>query len=260
MAFGEASNPAFLIPDSSAVRTRRRDLIELSIGYGLILLILWMPRPWQRLLYFAPVVWILLVTVLSFDGWKTMGLRISGFLRSLWVAGAALLTASIAVIIARRLQTLHEPPSPALFLKAFWGYAIWSLVQQFLLQDFVLLRLLRLLPSQWSAIIAAVSLFALAHLPNPVLTIATMLWGFAACLLFLRYRNLYILGITHAIFGICIAVTVPGPISHNMRVGLGYLHYHPPHRYLSQRDHIASTEACVTADAPTLRSARHARP
>lgn len=260
MALSEASNPALATPDSLAIRPRRRELIELSIGYGLILLILWLPRPWQRLLYFAPLTWILLVTFLSFDGLKTMGLRISGFLRSSWVIGAALFGACIAVVIARRLQTLHQPPNLTLFLKAFWGYAIWSLVQQFLLQDFVLLRLLRLLPTQWSAVTGAVGLFAIAHLPNPVLTVATILWGLAACLLFLRYRNLYILGITHAIFGICLAVTVPAHISHNMRVGLGYLRFHSTHRYLSQSDHIVSTEAWVTAEAPTLRSARHALP
>lgn len=263
MALSDVSRPAILPSDSPGVRTRSRDLVELSIGYGLILLILWLPRPWQRLLYFAPVVWIFLVTILSFDGWKALGLRISGFLSTLWVAGVALLVASVAFIIARRLQTLHQPPSPALFVKAFWGYAIWSLVQQFLLQNFVLLRLLRLLPTQWSAVIGAGSLFAIAHLPNPVLTVATAIWGLAACLLFLRYRNLYILGITHAIFGICLAVTIPGHISHNMRVGLGYLRYHPGHpyhRYLSQSDHIVSTDAWVTAEAPTLRSALHARP
>ena len=260
MALSEASNPALATPDSPVVRPKRRELIELSIGYGLILLIIWLPRPWQRLLYFAPLTWILLVTFLSFDGLVTMGLRISGFLRSAWVIGAALFGACVAVVIARRLQTLHQPPSLALFLKAFWGYAIWSLVQQFLLQDFVLLRLLRLLPSKWSAVITAVGLFGLAHLPNPVLTVATIVWGLVACLLFLRYRNLYTLGITHAIFGICLAVTVPAHISHNMRVGLGYLHYRSAHHYLSQSDHIVSTEAWVTADAPTLRSASHARP
>jgi hypothetical protein len=37
----------------------------------------------------------------------------------------------------------------------------------------------------------------------------------------------------HAIMGIAIAITIPGPVDHNMRVGLGYLTYHHPTR-LSQ--------------------------
>jgi hypothetical protein len=55
-----------------------------------------------------------------------------------------------------------------------------------------------------------------------------LVWGLAACLLFLCYRNLYPLALAHAIFGITIAITVPGPVDHNMRVGLGYLKYHHP--------------------------------
>ena len=67
------------------------------------------------------------------------------------------------------------------------------------------------------------------HLPNPILTAASFVWGLAACLLFLRYRNLYILAITHAILGITLAMTVPGPVIRNMRVGLGYLTYPANH-------------------------------
>jgi hypothetical protein len=104
-------------------------------------------------------------------------------------------------------------------------------------------------------VIVAAGLFAFAHLPNPILTPLTLIWGLAACLLFLRYRNVYTLAIVHAVFGICIAVTVPGPVDHNMRVGLGYLTYRPhDHHHRSQKDHIVSTDAWVIADAPTRRS------
>ncbi len=53
----------------------------------------------------------------------------------------------------------------------------------------------------------------------------TLIWGLIACFVFLRYRNLYTLAITHAILGICLAISVPGPVIRNMRVGLGYLTY-----------------------------------
>ena len=72
-------------------------------------------------------------------------------------------------------------------------------------------------------------IFAVAHLPNPILVPFTLLWGLAACLLFLRYRNLYPLAMAHAILGITIAIAVPGPVDHNMRVGLGYLTYAHTH-------------------------------
>jgi hypothetical protein len=130
--------------------------------------------------------------------------------------------------VADRLQTLHQPHGLVPFVERFWGYSIWALAQQFVLQDFVLLRLLRLLESRKAAVLAATGLFVIAHLPNPLLLAATLIWGLAACLLFLRYRNLYSLAMAHAIFGICIAITVPGPVDHNMRVGRGYSTYRRP--------------------------------
>ncbi len=133
--------------------------------------------------------------------------------------------ASLAVFAAVRYQTLHPIGGFRLYLKNYWGYAIWSFAQQWLLQGFFLLRLVRILPGKRYAAIVAASIFALAHLPNPILTAMTLIWGLIACLVFLRYRNLYTLAITHAILGICLAISVPGPVIRNMRVGLGYLTY-----------------------------------
>ncbi len=249
--------------DSSATpRTRRRALIEIAIAYGLILAVIWSPRPWQRFTWILAVVSVATIVVLSFDGARAMGLRAKNFFRSIWVVGAALALAGVAVALAARYHTLRTPGGALFFFEDFWSYALWSGVQQFLLQCFFLSRLLRLLPNAKMAAFAAAALFALAHLPNPILASLSVIWGFIACLIFLRYRNLYPLAIAHAILGITIAITIPGPIDHNMRVGLGYLTYHRGfhrHRHFSQRDQIASTVAWVTAAAPTLRSVLHAR-
>ena len=240
------------------VRPKWRDALELAVGYGLILAVLWTPRPWQRYLYIAAILWIAAVTWISWDGRRVMGLRVGGMLRSLWVVALALAVAGIAVLVASRMNTLHRPVNAGLFVKSFWGYTLWSFVQQFLLQDFVLLRLLRLLPSKATAIAAATGLFALGHLPSPILTVLTIVWGASACWLFLRYRNVWTLGMAHAVLGVCVAIVVPGRIDHNMRVGLGYLKYHPrghgmrPH--LNQTDHSVSTNEWVIADDPTRRS------
>jgi len=223
------------IENLATAHPRRRDLLELSVGYGLIFLVLWTPRHWQRPLYCAAIVWIAAATWLSFDGWHAMGIRTANLFRSMWVVAIALVAAAAAVFLAARLHTLHPPPGAEALIATFWGYALWSLVQQFLLQDFFLLRLLRLLPGNRSAVFAAAGLFAFAHLPNPILTPMTFVWGLAACLLFLRYRNLFPLGIAHAIFGICLAITIPGHVIHNMRVGLGYLTY--AHDHIRHRSH-----------------------
>jgi membrane protease YdiL (CAAX protease family) len=247
--------------NSVAAARKRRELLELGVGYGLILLVIWTPRPLQTVLYYVAIVVLAAIFWRSFESWAAMGLRTMNFLRSLWVVGVALMLAAVAVLLAIRLHTSHVPHGPVLFLKGYWGYILWSFVQQILLLDFFLLRLLRLMPRRTYAVAATAGIFALAHLPNPILTPLTLLWGLGACLIFLRYRNLYPLAMAHAILGICIAITVPGSVSHNMRVGLGYLQYRlPRNHYRSQSDHIVSTQAWVIAEAPTRRCCRHARP
>ncbi len=160
----------------------------------------------------------------------------------MWVPVAAIAFAATAVMLAAHFHSLRLPyPLPAqsdstfghalLFMKSYWAYALWTFVQQFLLQGFFLLRMLQIVPAPKTAAFATASLFALAHIPNPVLAIATLVWGFAACVVFLRYRNLYPLAMAHAIFGITLAITVPPPVMRNMRVGLGYLTY--AHRHAS---------------------------
>ena len=184
-----------------------------------------------------------------------MGVRVAGFFRSLWVVGVALCLAACAVLLAGRMQTLHAPNTTLRLVQGFWGYAVWSFFQQFLLQDFVMRRLLKLTNYRRVAVIGAAGLFALAHLPNPVLTVMTLVWGVASCLVFLRYRNLFTLGMAHAILGICVAVTLPASVQHNMRVGLGYLRYRPHGRHhLNQMDHKVSTVVWVMAEAATRRS------
>jgi hypothetical protein len=248
----------------AATRSGRRDLIEVFIGYILILTVIWTPRPWQQYFWMVAVVGIGIIIAASNDHPRSIGLRGGSFLRSLWVVVAALLASAATIAIAARLDTLRSPVDPLELIGNYWSYAIWAGVQQFLLQCFFLTRLLRVIPRPRDAAFVAAGLFALAHLPNPVLSILTIVWGTMACLIFLRYRNVYALAIAHAILGITIAISVPGHVDHNMRVGLGYLRYNKrwrlPPVQRSHRDQIASTDAWVTAEAPTRWSERQARP
>jgi len=228
MAVITSSIPGRVIPTSA--RSRTRDLVELAIAYALILLVIWTPRPWQKILWWVAAAALVAIASTSFEGLQAMGLRRENFFRSLWVVGVALLVAAVAVVLAVWLRTLHIPASPLLFIETYVGYIIWTFVQQLLLQCFFLSRLLRLIPNPKLAAGVAALIFAAAHLPNPILAPVTLLWGLAACLLFLRYRNLYTLAIAHAILGVTLAITVPGPVVHNMRVGLGYLTYSHAHK------------------------------
>jgi hypothetical protein len=238
-------------------------VIELVLGYALILLVIWTPRPWQRGIYFASILFLVIAMGRSFESAQAMGLRKTNLLRSLWVVGAALLLAGAVITVAEHLHTLHWAElsgGTAGLLRRYWGYALWAFAQQILLQDFFLRRMLRLVRRENVAVLTAAGIFSVAHLPNPILTMITFLWGVVACLIFLRYRNLYPLGLAHAVVGITIAISVPGPMIHNMRVGLGYVRYTAPkpQRVVApqrnQADQTVSTPAWVRAEAPTRRS------
>ncbi len=109
-------------------------------------------------------------------------------------------------------------------LRLAWQYVIWALIQQFMLQSFFFVRCEELFGSV-AAVWVAATLFAIAHLPSPVLTTATLIGALFFCEMFRRYRSIYPLGIVHGLLGLTISLTVPDSLLHHMRVGIGYLLY-----------------------------------
>ncbi|HKU28664.1 MAG TPA: CPBP family glutamic-type intramembrane protease [Candidatus Sulfotelmatobacter sp.] len=203
-----------------------RDLAELVLGFAAIMAILWLPTHLQLIFgpiaLFAPLV-LVLSRRASLD---ELGLGWRGFVPSLWILPAAIVLSVVGIEAAKQATTFHTLYAPDFSHVA--GYVLWTVYQQFLLQDYFVPRLTSLLSSN-TAIAVAAALFAVAHFPNIPLMLATLVWGAVSCILFRRYRNLYIIGITQGLLGLCFAVCIPDVWLHHMRVGLGYWHYHPTH-------------------------------
>jgi membrane protease YdiL (CAAX protease family) len=217
--------------------TRTRDWAELWVGYGLILVVVWTPNPWQRAFYWSAVAFIAVTAWLRRRETQPNGLGLRGLIPSLWIVPLAVAALFAGIAVARHLDTLHPLYGPLPVVAHILAYAVWALVQQFILQVYVLLRLLRLEMRRWPAVALAAVLFSIAHIPNPVLVPITLAWGAATSLFYLRYRNLYALALAHGILGMGLAVCVPNPVHHHMRVGLGYLEYHP-HQPMTRRETI----------------------
>jgi hypothetical protein len=203
--------------------SRTRDLTELVLGYALIVGIIWSPEHLQRILSPIAFVLTLLVVLVRGKSHNELGLGWRGFVSSLWIMPAALALSAASMFLAAKVGTLH--PLYKGDLQHITGYVLWTIYQQFLLQDFFMDRVLRLVSSEPAAITLAGALFAAAHLPNLVLTVATLVWGIVSCALFRRYRNLWMLGLAQGLLGLCIAICVPDSLIHHMRVGLGFLRY-----------------------------------
>jgi Type II CAAX prenyl endopeptidase Rce1-like len=197
-------------------------LLEIGLVFGLILVAVWTPQ--GRINSVVSLAAAALVIVLAFHAHspEELGLAhpFSGALVTL-AAGALLV---LVITASGSFTRVVGPPQPLPWYRA-WQYAIWALLQQFILQSFMYLRLESVVGSR-RAVAASAVLFSVAHIPNPWLVALSLMGALFFCEMFRRYRNIFSLGLVHAALGLTIAASLPDRWLHHMRVGLGYLRYH----------------------------------
>jgi membrane protease YdiL (CAAX protease family) len=216
------SNSQVLAYSLSPTKNSTRDFLELTLGFAAIMIVLWLPTHEQLILGPIALLAPLAMVIARWPGRNELGFGVRGLIAGWWVLPATVALMIVGVVVAREAGTFHAMYAPD--LSHVGGYVLWTIYQQFLLQDYFMPRLTRLLTSN-GAIMAAAILFAVAHVPNIPLVIATLLWGAASCLLFRRYRNLWVIGLAQGMLGLCFAVCLPDAWHHRMHVGLGYFHY-----------------------------------
>jgi membrane protease YdiL (CAAX protease family) len=195
---------------------------EVVVGYILIEAALWTGNDLRWAWAMAATIWIVGLIVYRGQSPRELGLGWRTPWHSLWVIPAAALISGVMLFGGYLAGTLHPYVVNRSFFAASLGYMFWALQQEFVLQSFFFNRLERALGSG-KAVWATAGLFALAHVPNPVLVPATLVGGWVFCTLFRRYRNIYTLVVAQTILGICLAAAVPNTVHHKMRVGIGYM-------------------------------------
>jgi hypothetical protein len=119
-------------------------------------------------------------------------------LRQAFIASAVIFfpVMGMMVVLARIRGTLVTPPSFAFMLLL---YPAWGLVQQFLVQSLLVTNLAKgpLKRNRYAPIVVGGLLFSLVHVGNLSMTLATGLLGAIFVWLFLRFRNLWPLGLFH---------------------------------------------------------------
>lgn len=129
--------------------------------------------------------------------------------------------AILVFIVIGRLMGNRTVPDWSRAPAGILRYTGWALLQQYALQDVVLLRLkdaglIRRAP------IAAAVLFALMHLPNLGLMLLTFAGGWVWCRAFDRAPNLLVIGVSHALAALAADQWLPDTLIGGLRVGPGY--------------------------------------
>jgi membrane protease YdiL (CAAX protease family) len=202
-----------------------KNWFEVSLVFLLIMVAVWTPMGRVN----AAANLLAVVSILWFTARGSYSLRELGFTvpargtlitLGLGIALAAMVAASGA-FLRPIFGSAHAVP-----IHRAWMYAIWALEQEFILQSFFYLRLESVLGHR-RAVWFAGSLFAAAHVPSPVLTVLGFFGALLFCELFHRYRALLPIALAHALLGLTIAASLPDSVLHHMRVGIGYVMYHP---------------------------------
>jgi len=203
-----------MIPDSfrsphppRAVRAML--LLEVAGFVAVVMGIVWLhPARGEALQWYNVVLWALAGVVavggnlLHGDRLRDSGLRVDNLGVSAREACivTGLLAAAVAVgaIVGGRW---HIEPWPRLAARSGEILAV-AVVQQYVLQAFMLRRLRQGgLTPLWAVIVASV-LFGAVHTPNHVLVAVTTLGAIAWCTLFLRHANLLVLSASHALLSL----------------------------------------------------------
>jgi len=200
-------------------------LCEVAISYLLIMATLWTERSYQRWLFWISAAWFLALSAVTVWRKKPLRLKLPPTGMAALTIVASALAAGGLLALAGALGTLHELFGGKTPLLHAGSYLVWAVVQQYIQQVLFFSRLEQVFRSGSLACFTAASMFAVAHLPNPVLTPVTFVGGWLLSELFRRYRTVLPLGIGHGLVGMALALSVPDYLQHHMRVGISYLRY-----------------------------------
>ena len=157
------------------------------------------------------------------DSLKGMGVRFD----NLYKSGCECLIISLisTVIIVLFAITYSNKSYPHDFIShwaGFFKYTSWGitkkivegLAQQFLLQSILLIRFFKIFEKRSISVMSAALLFSLAHSPNIRLMALSFCFGLVTCVLFLRNRNIFTLGVMHGVLSMVFtSFLVPGLVS-----------------------------------------------
>lgn len=153
-------------------------------------------------------------------GWRTDNFLEALRLLALPMLAAALVMALIGWFLGSLRVAMPEKRVALLWLPL--AGAAWGLTQQYVLQAFFNRRAQTVWGRGWTSILVVAFIFALIHLPNWWLALATLAGGVIWAAVYQRAPNLLALGLSHGVMTWVLISTVPQSALGSLRVGFKY--------------------------------------
>jgi membrane protease YdiL (CAAX protease family) len=202
-------------------------LFESIAIFALILVIMWVVMPsgilWLQITATAAAAAAVIASQRARgENWRTMGLDGTWFGATIWRFGLPALPALCGMwffgLFAGSIKV-----SAAAFLLTALLYTFWALVQQYLFQAYFARRLQIVFTGRVALALVVAAMFAAVHLPAPLLTAGTFVFGFFVTLIFCKRPNLYAPAIAHGILGAAFYGFLPESLTGAISGGRGLL-------------------------------------
>jgi membrane protease YdiL (CAAX protease family) len=152
-------------------------------------------------------------------------LRDIGFRADNFLAACRLLllpTAAVVFVIVATGWFMNHQIIAGHFRVRLLSLPLWALFQQYALNGFINRRAQLALGKGLKSIALVAVVFALLHLPNPSLTIVTLIGGLIWAAVYQRQPNLFALALSHTLVSLTLALTISPNLLNSLRVGFKY--------------------------------------
>jgi hypothetical protein len=188
---------------------------------------------WVVLSFLSRYRWLVIIPLLFAVGYMLLshraysespwdlGLRFDNFMAALRLLIAPTLIAVVIIFLVGWYLT-GPPSAPRLLRPRLLLVPAWALFQQYALQGFINRRAQVVFGKGISSVLLVAIAFGLLHLPNPALSVLTLVGGFIWARVYQREANLFALAASHTVASISLALALPLNVINGLRVGFKY--------------------------------------